>query len=216
MKIFISQNFSIIKSYKEKINYLSCEWSNFFAKKRPDIKLIPIPNDPKVVENYFNFFNPDGLVLSNGNDIEEYSDRDKTEFKLVNKFLEKKKPIFGICRGLQFLNYFFNSHIPKELNEKIKKNHVNKIHQLKICDKKFDFFNRKTINVNSFHNKGVLNENVAKNFKVFALSEDGVVEGIYDSKKKIYGIQWHIERKSPDQSYNLKLLNEIFKKKTNS
>ena len=35
------------------------------------------------------FFNPDGLILSNGNDIEEYSDRDKTESKLVNRFLEK-------------------------------------------------------------------------------------------------------------------------------
>ena len=66
--------------------------------------------------------------------------------------------------------------------------------------------NRKIIYVNSFHNNGVLNDNVAKNFKVFAYSEDGVVEGIYDNKNKIYAIQWHIERKSPDQSYNLKLL----------
>ena len=67
--------------------------------------------------------------------------------------------------------------------------------------------------VNSYHNFGIFKKNLSKNFKVFAIGEEDIVEGIFDKKRNIYGIQWHIERKSPSKKFNLRLLNEIFKKK---
>lgn len=213
MKILISQNISIIKSYKEKINYLSYEWTDFFAKNRPDIKLLAIPNNPKIINEYYKYFNPDGLILSNGNDIGEFSEREKTESILVRKFIAEKKPILGTCRGHQFLNYYFNGHLPKRLKDNLKKNHRNNNHSIEICDKKFNFLNQKKIVVNSYHNFGIFKKNLSKNFKVFAIGEEDIVEGIFDKKRNIYGIQWHIERKSPSKKFNLRLLNEIFKKK---
>ena len=52
----------------------------------------------------------------------------------------------------------------------------------------------KKIDVNSFHNFIIKEKNVPKNFKIFAKSEENIVEGFYD--ENIYGIQWHPERKT--------------------
>ena len=63
----------------------------------------------------------DGLLLSGGNDVsprcfgqepvqglgEVNPLRDQSELRLVKLFLEKEKPILGICRGMQALNVFF-------------------------------------------------------------------------------------------------------------
>lgn len=59
----------------------------------------------------------DGLLLCGGNDINPkyYNEdingsvniddlRDAAEFELFRKFVEAKKPIFGVCRGCQLIN----------------------------------------------------------------------------------------------------------------
>ena len=89
MKIFISQSINIVKSYKEKADTLSAEWVNYFFKIRLDILLIPVPNNPDKVEEMFYLLKPQGLILSSGNDIKEFKERDHTEKKLMI-FLNKK------------------------------------------------------------------------------------------------------------------------------
>ena len=77
----------------------------------------------------------DGLVLTGGGDISpelyecriKFSDntlcfgtsleRDKTEFELIKNAYEKNIPIFGICRGMQLLNVYFNGFLIQNVNQ---------------------------------------------------------------------------------------------------
>ena len=56
------------------------------------------------LSDYFiELINPSGIVLSGGNDIGEFPERDKTEFFLIDYAVKNKIPLLGICRGFQML-----------------------------------------------------------------------------------------------------------------
>lgn len=209
MKIFISQSINIVKSYKEKADTLSAEWVNYFFKIRPDILLIPVPNNPDKVEEMFYFLKPQGLILSSGNDIKEFKERDHTEKKLIDIFLNKKKPILGICRGMQLLNIYFGGKIKKNKKNFFGRNHSNSNHHVDISN--FDY-EKKKITVNSFHDYGIHINDIAENFKIFASCDEKIVEGFYDFKKKVYAVQWHPERKTDSVDFDKSLINKVFKK----
>lgn len=208
MKIFITQEINIIKSYKEKANTLSIELINYFLKYRPDILLIPVPNNIEKSNQMFDSLKPEGLILSGGNNINEFKERDETEKKMVQNFLIKKKPILGICRGIQFLNIFFGGKVQLNTNNKFGRNHSNSKHLVDI--KGLDRKNQQ-IKVNSFHDYGILIKETAKNFKIFATCDEKIVEGFYDLEKKIYAIQWHPERKNSSPDFDIKLISKVFK-----
>ena len=51
---------------------------------------------------------------------------------------------------------------------------------------------QKTLPVNSYHHQGI--HMVGEELEIMAVSEDGLVEGVYvPDKKFIWGIQWHPE-----------------------
>ena len=77
---------------------------------------------PKIDHTY------DGLILCGGVDIhpkwynEEINGtvnidekRDASEFKLVQAFIDAKKPIMGICRGCQLLNVAFGGTLYQDI-----------------------------------------------------------------------------------------------------
>ena len=78
------------------------------------IPLLAVNND--CAEEYADL--ADGLLLSGGKDVDPalYGEklkydfvitdplRDDLEWKLIKAFVDRKKPIFGICRGVQVLN----------------------------------------------------------------------------------------------------------------
>ena len=209
MKIFISQSKAIIKSYKDKVDYLSDDWQVYFNKIRSDIILIPIPNNKKLVQKMIKELKPNGLILTGGNDLGEFKNRDETEFKMIREFLKLKKPVLGVCRGMQVLNSFYGGKLSYKNKSLIDINHTNSEHKVNICDDYF--FKKKKIKVNSFHKFLIKKKQVAKNFTPFAISDDGVVEGFYDLKKNIFGIQWHLERPSPSKKFDLMIIEKIFK-----
>ena len=70
---------------------------------------------------------------------------------------------------------------------------------------------KKKIDVNSFHNFIIKEKNVPKNFKIFAKSEENIVEGFYDLKRNIYN-SMASERENNAKRFNKILINHIFKK----
>ena len=108
---------------------------------------VPIPNNLFVkninktpsfyIDEWLNQIKPKGFVLSGGNDIGEYLNRDNTENKILNFARKMSLPTLGICRGMQLMTIWNGGKIKKLSG------HVNTTHKIT---------GEINENVNSFHN----------------------------------------------------------------
>ncbi len=147
----------------------------------------------------------DGLLLTGGVDPapsyygEEPLDasvqidpkRDELEKALIFAFWQQKKPILGICRGIQVLNVFFGGDLWQDLPTQCNIDHGRTVHTVSVPPGSFlyeDFGGE--MRVNSFHHQAV--RRVAPDFTVAATSSDGVVEAI--ERGNVRAVQWHPER----------------------
>lgn len=175
--------------------------------------IIPNSNNLSVIDSQIDII--DGLLLTGGYDVnplrygEEPKDklgavcneRDKFEFTLLKKAMDRKIPILGICRGHQIINVFnggtlyqdisyinnaYIKHIqscgPNELSHSISIFKDTNLHKI---------LGDNTL-VNSYHHLAI--KDLAPNFKIAAVSKDGVVEAIESTTDEfIMGVQWHPE-----------------------
>ena len=76
-------------------------------------------------------------------------------------------------------------------------------HEIEIKKDSFLYkvYNTENMVVNTYHSQSV--KNVAPNFKVTAVSKDGVIEAIENGN--ILGVQWH-----PEAMYDTKVFGEFF------
>jgi len=203
MLTLISQR--VIKNQYGELDALGEDYTKYFEKFGLD--LIPVSNFKKSLSLYLNI--PiERIILSGGNDIGESYKRDKTEKGLLNLAIDKKIPVLGICRGMQFINTYFGGGLIKNIKTEIGTNinHVAATHSIKIIDDRVLRFLGDEINVNSYHNQGINSDNLSLLLKKFAWSNDGIIEGIYHPSLPIAGIQWHPERKSFNDQLNEKLI----------
>lgn len=195
--------------------------------ERLGVKLLPIPNSVIDIRHYFEEFHILGVILSGGNDVdpeiygeknrEEYSvskNRDFTEKRMLEIAIEKKLPVLGICRGMQFINVFFDGKLIN-IKEAIKTNneHVAVSHKISITEPNVTKMLGKTVDVNSYHNQGLRIDELSPKLKVFAQTSNGIIEGIYHPLLPIAGIQWHPERESPDEEFNKKITQAFIEKR---
>ena len=187
--------------------YLNNYYKEIFDKL--DILLIPVISENRLEEVCSLC---DGLILTgSSNDVypkyynEEpikertYDTFDEYPFvkKAVEIFNKANKPILGICAGI---GGTLNQSIP---NHSFKKYNIDR-HEIKIKKDSFLYkvYNTENMEVNTYHSQSV--KDVAPNFKVIAVSNDGVIEAIENGN--IIGVQWH-----PEAMYDTKLFGEFFK-----
>ena len=221
MLIAISQKHEKNK-YGEYIDVLENNYVKYLESF--GILLLPIPNAVEKIEDYFEKFPIQGIILTGGNDINPnlYDgfidgksisiDRDSTERKLIDIAIKRKLPLLGICRGCQFINIYFGGkliNIEEELNQNL--DQINSTHEVEIINDGLKKIIGNKIKVNSYHNQGITKQTISNNFEIFAKSSDGIIEGIYHKKVPIAGIIWHPERASPDTNVN-KVIIESFVK----
>lgn len=136
---------------------------------------------------------------------EEYNiDEYIIDREAINIFAKNQKPILGICGGVQSINVAFGGTLYQSVN-----NHNIKdlTHKIKIMNNTFlnKVYQKAEIRVNSYHHQAI--KDVAKDFKISAISEDGIIEAI--EKDNIIGVQWHPE-KMMDMKFFKKFIEEYF------
>lgn len=180
--------------------------------------LIPsLPKNSKVVlEDYVNEL--DALILQGGADVapESYGEtplrpewsgdriRDVYEIELIQKFREQKKPVLGICRGLQILNVALGGSLYQDITEQVSGSLVHR--NWDIYDQNFHTVellkNSSLANlyggpglhmINSVHHQGI--KDLAPCLNVEAVSkDDGIIEAVRSNKDDfVMGVQWHPE-----------------------
>ena len=122
---------------------------------------------------------------------------------LLDMALSDDKPVFGICRGIQFMNAYLGGDLFQDLPteyESTVEHHMEPpydvaAHKVRIVENTIlsEILGEGTIEVNSYHHQAV--KSPAKRAEVMAVSEDGLVEAIsVKGQKFAVGVQWHPER----------------------
>lgn len=192
-----------------RVLYIYKEYLDMFKKMNAEL-LIATPNCDETYTLLLDMC--DGLLLSGGGDIDpkyfnqlkhkktkpELESIEHMEFRLIELFSKQKKPIIGICRGIQTINVFFNGTLIQDIPSQRPNT---KAHQQESLEgyshhvtiqpnTKLREYLAETILVNSFHHQNI--DLVAPGFTINAISEDGLIEGI--EKDNIIAVQWHPEK----------------------
>ncbi len=175
--------------------------------------VIPL-SEPNAAKDYID--SVDALVLAGGDDIDPLlfyeepqpligeiePERDAFELALIAEAWNQKKPILGICRGLQLLNVAAEGTLYQDLSyyADLEVNHRQKTpweyatHTISIEKDSWlgEALGENQV-INSFHHQAI--KQVGDVFKAVAWSKDGVVEAIEsaDRSQKVIGVQWHPE-----------------------
>ncbi|MEH7393226.1 type 1 glutamine amidotransferase [Bacillus sp. JJ1503] len=219
--IAISQRVSNSFNYNETRDCLDQEWTTLFEH----LNIIPliVPNKLERLNDFLNSFDIQGIILSGGNDISPVLyggnpsisknvsfERDKTEIGLINYGIEQNIPILGVCRGMQMLNVFFGGKIEQDLKS-IGENHIIQSHPISMVNNIFNEWNEcYECNVNSYHNQGILIENLGEDLEVL-YKTNILVEALYHKKLPIIGIQWHPEREKTITKLDKYIFDYLFK-----
>jgi len=131
--------------------------------------------------------------------------RDTLELELIERALEKKMPVFGVCRGLQILNVALGGSlivdIPSDFDTSVihRAGSANSCLHPMLVSEKFSLkqvSGIETGNVNSSHHQAI--DRLADGLVVSAFAPDGLPESIEwedpSGKSYLMAVQWHPER----------------------
>ncbi len=157
----------------------------------------------------------DGLILQGGADIDPaaYGEplqhavgpldavRDSFELELIHAFIAQRKPVFGICRGMQLINVALGG----TLHQDLQKNGITSafhattaydahVHNLTFALDSWiaEIYGGAAGAVTSIHHQGV--NKIGRDLVAEAFSEDGVIEAVRGTADSfVLGVQWHPE-----------------------
>ncbi len=195
--------------YENKIEQLigiEKKYYHFFNKYGHNINLIPFVGID--IKKYFDQLNPDLIVFAGGYRL--YTDEiKKFETTVLEVALNRNLPILGICCGMWTINYYFNGTLKFNEDHQCfdgKRIDLNKrLHKVKAID----LIDKKYYTVNTFHSKVI--DNLGSGLKSFLIAEDNTVEGFYNLKERIIGIQFHMENSGVTENLTRQIMQHLNK-----
>jgi len=116
--------------------------------------------------------------------------RDEHEFALISAFMAARKPLWGICRGMQVLNIALGGDIWQDLPSQRGLSHAAPEDAPPMAHNiSWEDGCRET--VNSYHHQAV--RRLGAGLRAAARSNDGVIEAVAHSGYPLRGVQWHPE-----------------------
>ncbi len=154
----------------------------------------------------------DGLIIGGGSDIDPrlygakkhpktvHIDhrRDKMEWALIDTLYRLRRPMMGICRGMQMLNVYLGGTLDQNILDRDlpyahqKSPLPHKIVLIKPHTLLYSILRVRKCEVNSIHHQAV--SKLGKGLQVCAEDENGIVQAIeHTSYPFLLGVQWHPE-----------------------
>ena len=182
--------------------------------------ILPYTSDPEIMQQLVDTC--DGFLYSGGHDVAPWvygADpwygldilaplRDMTEVALFKPAFASKKPMFGICRGMQMINCCLGGTLyqdlptdyvkPEEILHCQKEIPVKPTHGVQIVSGSplEKIAGLTEIQVNSFHHQAV--KDLGKGLQVTATASDGMIESAYlPDHPYLCLVQWHPEELFP-------------------
>lgn len=176
--------------------------------------IMPIIKDKDIIKKTLE--NVSGVIMTGGVDIHPFyfnqephpkigtisKERDEFDFTVLDYAFKMKKPILGICRGIQLINVYFGGDLIQDIESQTKSNILHSqtaptdvaTHKIKIEKTSilYDLLGEES-EVNSFHHQAI--GKIAKDFNIVAKANDDIIEAIEykDKNHFILALQWHPE-----------------------
>ena len=180
--------------------------------KPDELELVTMADSSRVKAADF-----DGILLAGGEDVDPsfYDEekrypsvhanraRDEFEFSLLDRALDRRLPILGICRGIQTINVKFRGTLYQDLeNDKGLERHHKQTeprpqptHSVTVTDPDSHLAQaiRGSCQVNSLHHQAI--KRLAHGLKATAYSDDGLYEALEAAEDypHLVAVQWHPE-----------------------
>jgi putative glutamine amidotransferase len=151
-----------------------------------------------------------GLVLPGGGDFalrllheENHGSRldsvdetlDMVQWRLLEAYIRQKKPVLGICKGMQLINLYYGGTLVQNLKtayshewKEEDQEHMTIAVQGSFLESLYGI----RFPVNSAHHQGV--NQLGHDLEAVQFAEDRVIEAIRHKTQPVYGVQWHPER----------------------
>lgn len=174
---------------------LDVRWQDFLATC--GLLPVPLPLDANFADATMQEARCAGLVLTGGDDLADLGGptpaRDRLERHLLRRALTARRPVIGVCRGMQLILRAFGTRlVPVEGN-------VATEHPIEGREG--------SRRVNSYHRWAALD--VAAGLEPTAYSGE-VVEAVRHCRLPLVGIMWHPERTEPPDPCDIDLFTRLF------
>lgn len=208
-------------------HYLSSEYSEAVAAAGGVPVLIPLISGAAAALTAC----LDGVVLSgSGSDVDPelyhqkrsdevtqvHPERDETDFQVLEQAFREKKPVFGICYGLQSLNVYLGGslvqHIPTSVSSSIEHDCPTAHHEILLepgSQLSAWLGGATKVQVNSTHHQSI--DKPGLGLRVVAVASDGIIEAVEGGFPDhfVVAVQWHPERIWHNERLSARLFTEL-------